>query len=214
MYIAKFGCLFSVVQCVYIYAIKHQSSDLQVPSLNAQQGLLFSWIAINFYYLIFSNVPNEHMLELHIFKEYHMFGILYAELFSKVWRTLLLTLTTIYCHLYAVKYFFQIKLYPTLIMEYVYICAFVYTIMYHLCGTKLSDVSLEISLYYNSQKEKRDVPYFLVYITFQMMLSQLAHKSIKFTVQNLCNVSRLCSSISTCTMMSSIFVGISIQGYE
>lgn len=77
-------------------AIKHQSSDLQVPSLNAQQGLLFSWIAINFYYLIFSNVPNEHMLELHIFKEYHMFGILYAELFSKVWRTLLLTLTTIY----------------------------------------------------------------------------------------------------------------------
>lgn len=87
-------------------AIKHQSSDLQVPSLNAQQGLLFSWIAINFYYLIFSNVPNEHMLELHISLRNIICLGLYAELFSKVWRTLLLTLTTIYCHLYAVKYFF------------------------------------------------------------------------------------------------------------
>lgn len=27
-------------------------------------------------------------------------------------------------------------------MEYVYTCAFVYTIMYHLCDTQLSDVSL------------------------------------------------------------------------
>lgn len=66
-------------------AIKHQSSDLQVPSLNAARAFVIFMDSNKFLLFDFFQCPQRtHARITYIFKEYHMFGIVCRTFFKSV----------------------------------------------------------------------------------------------------------------------------------